>query len=166
LSDRTWGLFWGLFSGLLVIALVATVLAITLKLLHAGAQLIPRRTWRRVEARVERAEVVRNHRTLDHVRIHYSFYAERSGAATELCSGSVVDSGDFFPRGDLQARAARYRAVGTIPIWYAEELPDLQYRSRPLAIWQATKGLLVMGGGVMCVVFLIFLVKPAWFGLK
>ena len=82
------GIFWFWFGVLLFIAMLGSFGMLVLRLFQAGASLILLRTWCRVQARVERVEIVKDSEAIhDWLRIHYEFNLDGPPAAPRICSG-------------------------------------------------------------------------------
>lgn len=168
LSDKAWGIYGSLlfvFCLLLILAGAFFWLLLGGKCVLEGARLIPPRTWRRVDAVVERVNIIRDADSNDYVRIHYRFEAGRPGAESEIYRGSATDHGPWPWTQDRKVLADQHRAAGKMEIWYAEESPSIQYRSRPHPAWHSTKGLLAVALGLLILLAPVYLLKLARLGL-
>lgn len=146
MSERFWSSAFALGAFLLVGALLLGLLALGAGLVYQGARLLPRRTWRQVDAQVERVEVDDEGAEGYYCQAHYKFTVP--GAARSY-AGFLILKARFQSRFLADLHASDIRAAGTIPIWYAEGAPTLNYPSRPQTAWQVVKGLILVAGGLL-----------------
>jgi hypothetical protein len=156
----------GLVGGLAFVGWVVGSVVAGLGFVWKGLRLMLPRTWRQVQARLERADIQHDMDAGWYVAVHYQFALDRPGAVTEPCSGSMIDNSSYSTKSEAQERAFAYRAQGTLDVWYAEELPSLQYQSRPYWAWEATKGLGMIAIGLFVGTSPVLILKPTWLGLR